>query len=155
MGFLLITIGVFTFTGCGSSGAATGLVPQTPQQSHARHVLDCSQFDAAGNCVVTPPAESPCDSLNPGNNCFGDPIPPGPNLNSPYIDQFGMACNPLSPKVTGGTLQVCSMNPAYDATGALEQLVHHGPPMPQCGMLYGVMNVSAFHQCYKGFVWVN
>jgi hypothetical protein len=157
-----VATGFAAFVACGSGRTGTGVVPERPQQAHARHVSDtCKQYDPAGNCLLTPPPVPACNDLSPGMNCFDVMAPPTPNPAAQYIDQFGNACDPLNPKKTlDGSMQICTINGGWDSTGTLLMPVHAGIDLsnyqPQCMDIYGgLMNSASYHQCYKMRMWIN
>ncbi len=174
--FFIATVGV-AFNGCGSS-AATSAVPTRQPEGNVRHVKDAAAPGGPSDPTEPPgspvnwspptpvPATSPpdpaCNGLSPSSSCFGPGAsPPTPNLNPQFIDQFGMACDPMNPKKTmDGSMQVCSLNPGWDSSGTPLNPVHNGIDLsnyqPQCTDIYGsLMNSASYHQCYKMRMWVN
>ena len=157
--FLLISAGITVAVGCGPGVSGTQTVPPLAQTGDMRHVSTCTQ--GGGSCVIAPaptaPPESPCNPLSPGSNCASVSAPPTPNPIPEYIDQDGMPCDPLNLKLLadGKTLQVCTLNPAWDSPGTPLVPVFRQPLQPQCSTTYGVLNRTLYHQCYAGSIWIN
>ena len=159
--FFIATVSV-AFNACGSS--VNSVTPGRQQQGSVRHVKDANDpkpTDPVTTPVPTSPPDPACNGLSPGTNCFDPTAPPTPNLNPQFIDQFGMACDPMNPKKTmDGSMQVCSLNPGWDSSGTPLNPVHNGIDLsnyqPQCTDIYGsLMNSASYHQCYKMRMWVN